>query len=127
MNAYKPDGYSSVSPYLVVEGADKLLAFLVRVFDAEVTRKYERADGAVMHAELKIDDSVVMISEATEHWPAAPATLHAYVPDADESYRRALAAGGEPIKAPAVEEGDPDKRGMFKDFAGNVWAVGTQQ
>lgn len=80
-----------------------------------------------MHAEIKLDDSVIMISEATEQFSANNTLLHVYVKNSDEVYQRALAYGCEDQGAPKKAEGDSDKRGMFKDFAGNVWAVSTQE
>jgi PhnB protein len=79
-----------------------------------------------MHAELRVDDSVIMLSEATEKYPPVPSVMHVYVPDADATYRKAMAAGCTSIEPPRQQPGDPDRRATFIDFAGNMWSVGTQ-
>lgn len=127
MSTYKPDGYNSVSPYLIVSGAERMIDFLQEVFSGRQTRKFDRPDGKIMHVEVKLDDSIIMISEATEEFPQNKCLLHVYVKNSDEVYQRALAYGCEDQGAPKKAEGDPDKRGMFRDFAGNLWAVSTQE
>jgi uncharacterized glyoxalase superfamily protein PhnB len=79
-----------------------------------------------MHAEVRIGDAIVMIADSGGHYPAFPVWLHVYVPDVDTTYKTALAAGGVPVQEPVRKEGDPDKRGGFKDPAGNTWWVTTQ-
>ena len=123
---FKPQGYSSLSPYLIVEDAGKLAGLLQTIFDAKETRKYLREDGKIMHMELLIDDSVLMLADATAAYPPQRSTLHVYVPDSDQVYAKAIEAGCRAIDAPKQQEGDPDKRGTFEDFAGNLWSVSTQ-
>jgi uncharacterized glyoxalase superfamily protein PhnB len=82
-------------------------------------------DGSVMHAEIRIGDSVVMLGEAGGQWPAIPTFLHVYVDDVDAVYRRALDAGGVSVQAPA-QKGDQDKRGGVQDPGGNTWWIATQ-
>ncbi|HEV7589292.1 MAG TPA: VOC family protein [Longimicrobium sp.] len=124
--AAKPEGYSTVSPYLVVEGAQRVIDFLQRTFDATALRRYERSDGSVMHAEVRIGESVVMIADATGQWPAFPSMLHVYVDDVDAVYRRALEAGGVSLQEPTQQAGDPERRGGVTDPAGNGWWIATQ-
>ncbi len=126
MKAYKPESYNSVSPYFVVNGAQRFIDFLKKLFNAKELRRYDNADGTIMHAEIRIDDSVIMLGDANEKFPATHFWMHVYVPDAKAIYEKALALGCESIEAPVNKEGDPDTRGTFKDFAGNYWAVGTQ-
>ncbi|HEY0707156.1 MAG TPA: VOC family protein [Polyangia bacterium] len=123
---YKPSGYNSVSPYLVVSEAHRMIALLETVFDAKRLRRYDNPDGSIMHAEVRVGDSVIMLGGASETYPPNRLLIHVYVPDVDEVYRRAIAAGCEAEQAPREQPGDPDKRGSFKDFAGNSWAVATQ-
>ena len=123
---WKPRGYPSVSPYLVVERAKETIAFLEKVFDATPLRRYDAPDGSIMHAELRIDDSVVMIGHAGPSWPAVPMHIHIYVADVDAAYRRALEAGGVSVQEPKANAGDPDRRGGVKDPGGNTWWMGTQ-
>ena len=122
---WKPAGYTSVSPYLTVDGAQKLIDLLKEVFGAQELRRFD-ADGRVRHAEVRIGDSVVMLTDAMPDWPAMPVNLHVYVEDVDAVYARGLAAGGIPVQEP-VQRGDPDKRGGFGDPLGNTWWVATQQ
>lgn len=123
---FKPDGYSSVSPYLVVEDAQRVVDFLVDAFDATELRRYDAPDGSIVHVEVRIDDAVVMLGEASDDFSAFESLVHVYVPDVDETYRRALDAGGVPVEEPQRREGDPDRRGSVKDPEGNTWAVATQ-
>ena len=122
----KPPGYSTVSPYLIVAGAQAVIEFLQRVFGAEQLRLYDLPDGSIMHAEVRIGDTVVMLGDAGGSWPAVPAHLHVYVDDVDAIYRRALENGGIPVQPPQRKGQDPDRRGGFKDPAGNTWWVATQ-
>jgi PhnB protein len=122
---WKPDGYPTVSVYLMADKATEVVKFVKAVFGATEHRRMERPDGGVSHVELRIEDSVVMLSEATSDYPAVRAWLHVYVPDVDATYARALKAGGESVQAP-VKKGDPDKRGGVKDPGGNIWWISTQ-
>jgi len=122
----KPDGYSTVSPYLVAAGAQGVIDFLKQTFGASELRRYENPDGSIMHAEVRIGDTVVMIGESGPEFPAVPSNLHVYVDDVDATYRGALAAGGVPVQEPVRREGDPDRRGGVKDPAGNTWWIATQ-
>ena len=123
---FKPQGYNSASPYVVVPGAQRLIDFLSRVFDARVMRQYDNPDGTIMHAEVMIDDSIVMLGDSSPTYPPNTLLIHVYVSDVDEVFKRALAAGGTEDQAPQQRPGDPDRRGSFKDFAGNTWAIATQ-
>ena len=123
---YKPQGYASVSVYIMADGAQRLIDFLKQAFDARQTRRTDLPDGSIMHAEVQIDDTIVMITDGADDNPAFPIWLHVYVPDVDASYRRALEAGGLSVDEPKQREGDPDRRGGVKDPAGNTWWIATQ-
>lgn len=126
MKDYKPSGYNSVSPYLVVNGAQRMIDLPTKIFDVKVLRRYD--DGSrILHAEVQLDDSVVMIADSTDGWPPNNSLIHVYVEDVDATYKKALAAGCESVQEPKTREGDPDKRGGFSDFSGNSWFIGTQQ
>lgn len=125
-NTFKPEGYNSVSPYFIVKDAERFITLIQNIFDAEATRRFDNPDGSIMHAEMKIDDSVIMLSEATARYPQQPIIMHVYVPDVDATFKKAIDLGCELIDEPKTS-GDPDKRGTFKDFAGNMWSVSTQQ
>jgi uncharacterized glyoxalase superfamily protein PhnB len=122
---FKPDGYTSVAPYLTVNGAKGTIEFLVRVFDATPLRMIPGGDGKISHGEVRIDDTVIMFTDAVEGWPATPSHVHVYVEDVDKVFDRAIAAGASMVKHP-VQEGDTDKRGGFRDDGGTTWWVSTQ-
>lgn len=122
---YKPTNYNSVSPYLIVQGAAATIEFLKAVFGAEELRNYPGEDGRIMHAEVRIDDSVIMLADAAPAWPSQPSHVHIYVPDVDATYQKALAAGATSVQEP-VKKDDADKRGGVKDAGGTTWWIGTQ-
>ena len=123
---WKPEGYSSGAPYLMVAGAADVIKFLRSAFDATGLRRFDGPDGTVMHAEVRLDDTVVMLAEASAGWAAFPAWLHVYVQDVDATYRRAVGAGGIPVQEPMQKARDPDRRGGVKDPSGNTWWISTQ-
>jgi uncharacterized glyoxalase superfamily protein PhnB len=122
----KPRGYPAVSVYLVAQGAQAVIDFLRNTFGATQLRRFDTPDGKIMHAEVRIDDSVIMIADSGGTYPAFPSWLHIYVDDVDKTYQRALAAGGVSVQEPVRKEGDTDKRGGVKDPAGNTWWIATQ-
>lgn len=124
-SAHKPEGYSTVSPYLIVDGASRTIEFLVRVFDATELRRFPDESGRLMHAEVRIDDTVLMVADGVEGWPPVPSHVHIYVADVDATYRRALEAGAESVQEP-VRKDDPDKRGGVKDAGGTTWWIATK-
>jgi uncharacterized glyoxalase superfamily protein PhnB len=125
MPHYKPDNYTSVAPYLIVNDARRTIDFLVEVFNAEQLRTHIRDNGNLAHAEVRIDDTVLMLADSLEGWPAQPSHVHIYVKDVDATYQKALKAGGIAVQEP-VKKDDEDKRGGFKDAGGTTWWVGTQ-
>lgn len=123
---YKPQNYNSVSPYLVVADAAATIRFLETVFGASEIRRFPAADGKrIMHAEVRIDDSVLMLGDSTEGWPATPAHVHVYVPDVDATYQKALESGATSLQEP-MKKDDDDKRGGFQDACGVSWWIGTK-
>ena len=123
--AFKPDGYTSVAPYLSVNGVQGTVDFLIRVFDAQSLRMIPGSGGKVAHGEVRIQDTVVMLTDAVEGWPATPSHVHIYVKDVDMTFERALSAGASEVQRP-VDDGDGDKRGGFTDAGGTTWWVSTQ-
>lgn len=124
--SYKPEGYSSVSPYLIVDNARGTIDFLVRVLrGTELRVMPDEATGRLIHAEVRVGDSVIMLADKNADWPPVPAHVYVYVPDVDAAYQRALAAGAEAVQAP-VKKDDADKRGGVKDAGGTTWWIATQ-
>jgi PhnB protein len=121
----KPDGYQSVIPYLHVNGALKLIAFMKEVFDAKEIAVYPRPDGTVGHAAVRIGDSVVELADGGQDWPAMPCALQVYVPDTDAAYHRALKAGATSLVEPA-NQFYGDRSASVRDSCGNNWYIATQ-
>jgi PhnB protein len=123
--SHKPRDYTSVSPYLIVDGANGTIDFLRRVFDAVELRRFPDETGKLMHAEVRLDDTVLMIADGVPGWPPVPSHVHVYVPDVDATYRRALDAGAVSVQAP-VKKDDADKRGGVKDSGGTTWWIASK-
>lgn len=119
-----PDGYHTVTPYLIVEGASSLIEFLKEAFDAEETERVGRPDGNIMHAQVRIGDSIVMLSDAMGDWKPMPTSIYLYMNDADATYQRALQAGGTSVMEP-TNQFYGDRHGSVKDPAGNYWSIAT--
>ncbi|SFZ81012.1 Uncharacterized conserved protein PhnB, glyoxalase superfamily [Devosia enhydra] len=115
--SYKPQGYTALSPYIIVDDAGPALAFIKAVFGADPLMVHRTAAGRIGHCEIRIDDTIVMLGEA----PGAGAiNLHVYVPDLDAAFARALAAGGTVVQ-PLDDKGDGDRRGGVRDGSGTTW------
>ena len=123
--AYKPENYNTVSPYLIVDGASRTIEFLKAVFGASELRRFQDAAGNIIHAEVRIDDTVVMLADSIENWPPIPSHVHIYVNDVDTIYKQALAAGALSIQEP-IKKDDEDKRGGVKDAGGTTWWIATK-
>lgn len=120
---YKPEGYTSAAPYLMVRDARHTIDFLKAVFNAEELRSAASASGGVMHAEMRIDDTVIMMGEAGD---GEPAHVHVYVADVDAAFAWALEAGGKSVQEP-MSKGDGDRRSGVADPNGIVWWIATQE
>jgi PhnB protein len=110
-----PDGYHTVTPYLIVEGASSLIEFLKEAFDAQ---------GTIMHAEVRIGDSVIMLSDVMGVRKPMPTAIYLYVNDADATYQRALQGGATSVMEPA-NQFYGDRQGIVKDPVGNYWWITT--
>src|SRR5258705_12793906 len=122
-----PDGYHTVTPYLTVRGAAKVIEFLQQAFGAKISHEpTKRPDGSIMHAQVTIGDSPVMIAEESEMAKATPSTLYLYVPNVDSVYQRAIKAGGQSIMEP-MDMFYGDRSGGVKDPSGNNWFMATRR
>jgi PhnB protein len=119
-----PDGYHTVTPYLIVRDAATLMEFLKRAFDAQESLRMPRPDGTIQHAEAKIGDSVVMLAEASDEWKPTSASIHLYLPDTDAAYQRALQAGATSLRAPA-DQPYGDRSAGVQDASGTIWWLAT--
>jgi len=123
-----PDGYHSVTPYVVVPGVAGLIDFLKQAFHATERERFTAPDGTVKHAEVQIGDSIVMMGEPPADGPPwqkpMPAVFHVYVTDVDAAYQRALHAGGTSLREPS-DQFYGDRTGGVQDRAGNQWWIAT--
>jgi uncharacterized glyoxalase superfamily protein PhnB len=122
-----PDGFHTVTPYLVVSGVTTLLEFLTQAFDAqEILSPLLRSDGRVGHAEVKIGDSILMMGEPMGDRPPMPGSLYLYVQDVDAVYQRSLQAGATSLMEPA-DQFYGDRSAGVQDPVGNQWWIATHQ
>ena len=122
-----PEGYHTVTPYLVVPGVARLIEFLKQAFGAvEAHAPMYRPDGGIAHADLRIGDSHIMLGEPMGQFPPMPAMLYLYVPDVDAVYRRALQAGAASLTEPA-DQFYGDRNAGVKDPTGNAWWIATHK
>jgi PhnB protein len=119
-----PEGYRSVTPYLVVQGTATLIDFLKQAFDAQELMRMPAPDGSIMHAEVRIGDSTLMMGDARGQMKPMPSTLYLYVHDADATYKRALQAGATSTMEPA-DQFYGDRSAGVVDPVGNHWWIAT--
>ncbi len=119
-----PDGFHTVTPYLTVQGADQLLAFMKAAFDAEEVMYMQRSDGAINHAAVKIGDSMIELAEAKGEWTPMPGAIHLYVEDTDATYQRSLQAGATSLHEPK-DMYYGERGAAVKDSVGNHWYIAT--
>jgi uncharacterized glyoxalase superfamily protein PhnB len=119
-----PEGFHTVTPYLVVEGAATVLEFVKQAFGAEEKFRMDMPNGSIGHAEAKIGDSIVMMGDAGDENPPMPAMIQLYVEDCDATYERALAAGGTSVREPE-NQFYGDRSAGVRDPAGNLWWIST--
>lgn len=122
---WKPEGYNSVTPYLIVNGADRLIDFLKEVFDAELIDRHADENGDVRHASCRLGDSIVELSGGlNKSFPPMRNALHVYVEDADTTYVRALKAGARSLYPPQDHDYG-ERSGGVEDPLGNHWYIAT--
>ncbi len=129
---YIPDGCSSVSAYLIVKNGRKTMDFYTEAFGATASECLNGPDGAVLHGEVRIGNSTVMISEENPAWNlksaetmgGSPVSLHIYVEDVDKAFQRAVAAGCKEI-APVTDMFWGDRYGKVADPFGFQWGIAT--
>ena len=120
------EGFHTITPYLIVEGAEELIDFVKQAFDAEELYRGIGSGGGI-HAEVRIDDSMVMIGGgAALRRPPMPTGIHLYVKDVDTVYERAVRAGGTSMYEP-IEQAYGDREAGVKDLSGNHWYIATSR
>jgi len=129
-----PDGYTSLTPYLVCKGAEKAIDFYTKVFGAEEMVRMPGPDGQIMHAEVKIGNAILMLAdENKEQGHLSPQTLGGsgssvmfYTDDVDAVFNRAVAAGAK-AEMPPVDMFWGDRMGNLVDPFGHKWAIATHK
>ena len=126
-----PPGFHTLTPHLIVRNADQALEFYKKAFGAEVGNVAHMPDGKVMHAELKIGDSVIFVNDSmgklapgAEAGASNPMYLHLYVPDADTIFNRAVTAGAR-VEMPIQNMFWGDRYGKLTDPFGQQWGIAT--
>ena len=129
-----PDGYPTVTPYLTIKNAAQAIEFYQRAFGATVAMRIDDPNGKIGHAEIRIGDSPVMLSDEYPEMDArgplaigaTPVTIHLYVPDVDIMYARAIAAGAKQLRA-VEDQFYGDRGGKLQDPFGHVWWISTRK
>lgn len=127
-----PAGYHSVTPYLIVDGANEAIEFYRQAFHADELLRMPTPEGKIMHAEIKIGDSHVMLSDEAPDMgyrcpPAlggSPVSLHIYLADVDATFSQAIAAGATEVR-PVDDQFYGDRSGTLRDPFGHVWTIST--
>ena len=120
-----PDGYQSITPFMLATNVEDLLNFLQQAFDAEVTTRMDYPDGGgIMHVEVKIGNSRVMMGPSSEEFPPMPAMLYYFVEDVDRVYQQALKAGAQSVQEPE-DQFYGDRTAGVSDPLGNAWWLAT--
>jgi PhnB protein len=129
-----PQGYNSVTPYLVVKGASRAIEYYKKVFGATEAFRMDQPDGKVGHAELQIGDSRIMLADenpsmgqghaSAESIGASPVSLYLYIPDVDAVFERAVAAGAKVLR-PVQDQFYGDRNGFIQDPFGHLWGIAT--
>ena len=127
-----PEGFNTVSPYLMVRGAAEAIDFYQRAFGAKERYRMATPDGAVMHAELQLGDSVIMLADEHPQATAKPpqslggtsVNIFLYVENVDELYEQAVKAGATAVAEPE-DQFWGDRYGKLADPFGHEWSIGT--
>lgn len=117
-----PSGHQSIMPYLILQGAAKFIDFTKNVFGAsETNTKSIREDGTIMHAEITINGNTIMVTDEITDWAKQTANLFIYVPNADDTYQKAIENGG--ISLMPLSNQDYGRTCGITDPFGNVWWI----
>lgn len=120
-----PEGFHTVTPYITASNAKAVIEFLQRAFDATLVERIEDGKGRIRHAQVKVGDSFVMLTDGNDNdCTPAPASFYLYLNDVDAAYARALSAGGESIMEPA-DQFYGDRNAGVRDASGNTWWLAT--
>lgn len=116
------EAHQTVTPYLIVDSADQLIDFIEKAFDGELQNMTRDDRNRVMHAVVKIGNTMIFVSDNMGTMPSEVAMLYVYLDDVDGVYKKATEAGGESLTAPA-DQVYGDYAGAVKDQWGNKWWI----
>jgi len=120
-----PQGFHTVTPYLIVDKAGEFMKFLKEAFNAEQVGEVHRTpDNQIMHATVRIGDSIIMLADTMKDMEAELSMIYLYVENADTVYKQAIAARAESIQEPR-DEFYGDRTSAVKDRWGNKWWIAT--
>ena len=119
-----PDGFHAITPYLFAEGAPRLIEFISAAFGGKVTYRTERPDGSIMHATMRVGDSMLMLADASAQFGPMPTSIYLYVTDSDAVYQTALNCGGISV-FPIMTLPSGERYGGVKDPCGSIWWIAT--
>jgi PhnB protein len=122
-NVNFPADHQQIMPYLVIKNADGFIRFMQEVFEAREKMKFKSDEETIAHAEITIGESVIMLSGDTKQLAPCTGGGFIYVPDADQTYERAIKAGAAPVIP--VKDNPYGRSGGFMDPFGNTWWVKT--
>lgn len=122
---YIRNGFLNVTPYFIAEDADQLIDFVVHCFDAKIIDMLRNDEGRIRHAEVRIGDSIIEISEANEKYSPRQLAIHLYVRNVDETYRKCLNAGASIIEEP-LDKSYGERGAGVRDRQGNQWFLATR-
>ena len=131
---FKPDGYHTVTPYLIIQGASKAIEFYKQAFGATELMRLDAPGGTIGHAEIKIGDSIIMLADehpemgyrGPQALGGSPICLMLYVEDSDAMFAQAIAAGGT-VQKPIQDQFYGDRSGQLVDPFGHVWTIATHK
>ncbi len=121
-----PDGFHSLTPYLVVEDVRNLMKFLKEAFNAQEIHCMDRPDGSVMHAEMRVGDSPIMMGGTMDGFTERTGMLYFYTEDVDAVFKKAVKAGANSIQEPA-DQFYGDRNAGVEDPSGNIWWIATRK
>ena len=131
---FKPDGYHTATPYLIIQGAAKAIEFYKQAFEATELMRLDSPGGKIGHAEIKIGDSILMLADehpemgfrSPQALGGTPVSLMLYVVDSDAMFAQAIAAGGT-VQRPIQDQFYGDRSGQLIDPFGHVWTISTHK
>ncbi len=129
-----PEGYHTITPYLIMKDANAAIRFYEQAFDAKERMRFSRPDGHVNHAELEIGDSLIMLADefpemetySPAHHNGSPLKIHLYVPDVDSIFQQAVQAGAKVIR-PLEDQFYGDRLGALMDPDGYTWYIASRK